>query len=215
METNTVELTFDYMLSLKMQIEFENNLNIDESIITVITSMYNFLKTMNISDIEIINAIQLLYDTLDPSLKENVSYILSRLNTNTINTTYTTNTTNTQQSLLNFFDIMNTQNNELNNQIDIYTNDFINPTDIINTFQQNINNLHMSLLMPPGTNIIRRYNQETVQDTVTNTVQETIQETIQDTIQDTDHETGQNITNTDNLDDLEDLDDNVCRQCYC
>ena len=145
METNSLELTLDYMISLKMQIEFENNINTGQSIVSVIKDIYNFLKSMNKNDTEIIEAIHLLYDNIDPGQKENVSYILSRIANNT-NTTH--------QSLFNFLNIMTDQNNQLNNQTDIYTNEFINPMDIANMFQQNLNNLHMNLLLPSRNRIV-------------------------------------------------------------
>jgi len=195
MEINSLELTLDYMISLKMQIEFENNINTGESIVSVIKDIYNFLKSMNKNDTEIIGAIHLLYDNIDPGQKENVSYILSRI---------TNNTDTTHQSLFNFLNIMTDQNNQLNNQTDIYTNEFINPTDIANMFQQNLNNLHMNLLLPSRNRMVTINfntqldpNDDTTQDTTTNT-------TTQDTTQNT---TTQNTTTQDTITQDDELSD--------
>jgi hypothetical protein len=79
--TDNIELTLDYMLSLKIQIELENfiNYNSQNTLIFIITKMYDFLKEMNKNDTEIINAINLLFDTIDPSQKNNIQLILNQL----------------------------------------------------------------------------------------------------------------------------------------
>jgi len=132
---NNVEITLDYMLSLKIFIESEYN----GSIVIIIKKIYNFLKELNKTDLEIKNAINLLYSSIDPSRLDNVNYVIDRIIA-----------TNNQ--------IIGSNNpTQFENIIDPYTSNFTNPTLFFNMFETNINNL-LNNNNSTFYNIINNYN---------------------------------------------------------
>jgi hypothetical protein len=129
LDNNTnITLDNDYMLSLKLYFEQEDEENHQDNIhgiglscenIRIIKKIYNFLKNINKTNEEIINAICLLYPNND-----DVKYLIERLANPVISFT---------RSLMDIFSNIESQH------IDSYSGDIINPSLLLNSFNQNIN----------------------------------------------------------------------------
>ena len=125
-DENTIILDLDYMISLKLHLESEYNID-EMSIYTMVKYLYNYLKDIGFLFNEIKIAIELLYDSIDPTKKSEIISILNSLNN--VNTF--------------FSQIESAMTNEINSGIiDSYTGDIINPSQIINLFTTNINQLY-------------------------------------------------------------------------
>lgn len=151
---NPIELTIDYMISLKYHINFEHNLDdSSHSIVSFIKHLYYFLKNQNKSNDEIKAAIILLYDNDDPSLKENALYVFDRLTSTNSGVSRLTHTLfdYVQPSM---FNVVNDYNNELDDVFDSYSGETINPNQAFTLFNTNLNNL--SQLLSTYTNTIIR-----------------------------------------------------------
>jgi hypothetical protein len=127
----------EYMISLKLYFEQEDDDQFDEDDnqenigiglsdknVRIITSIINFLKSNNKTNTEIKNAITLLYPNND-----DVKYLLERLTNPLISFTH---------NIMNIFD-PNILDFVQQNHTDQYTGDIINPSLLLNTFNQNIN----------------------------------------------------------------------------
>ena len=101
------------------------------SIVFLIRKIYNFLKNINKTDVEIKNAINLLYNSIDPLQIDNVNYIIDRIISQNNNMMHIIT-----ENLINN---MNTTNQTIVNNIDPFIDDFIHPTNIINMIGTNIN----------------------------------------------------------------------------
>lgn len=120
-----VILDLDFMISLKLYIEDEYNIS-DDNHDDIIFNIITYLRELNKSNDDIKTALYLLYDTIDPTKKEDIdSMIKPRL----LMTSYS----NIVQHLLT--DQIGT------NHTDLFTGDIINPANILNIFTQNINNI--------------------------------------------------------------------------
>jgi hypothetical protein len=149
-----VELTVDYMISLKYHINFEHNLDdSSSSIVPFIKYLYYFLKNQNKSNDEIRAAIILLYDNDDPSLKENALYVFDRL-TSTNSGASTLTHTLFDYIQPNMYNVLNNYNNELDDVFDSYSGEVIHPNQAFTLFNTNLNNL--SQLLSTYTNTIIR-----------------------------------------------------------
>ena len=140
-----VELTIDYMISLKYHINFEYNLDdSSSSIVSFIKYLYYFLKNQNKSNDEIRAAIILLYDNDDPSLKENALYVFDRLTSTNSGVSRLTHTLfdYVQPSM---FNVVNDYNNELDDVFDEYSGEAINSNQAFNLLNSNLNNLSQFL----------------------------------------------------------------------
>jgi hypothetical protein len=73
-----LDLTIDYMISLKLFLETEYNIDPDSDS-SIIRHIYNFLKNMKISNDDIKKAITLLYENNNPEKINEMNYILNRL----------------------------------------------------------------------------------------------------------------------------------------
>jgi len=120
-------IDYQFMISLKSYFEEEdsdqyfeedNQENFDKTV-RIITNIINFLKNNNRTNNEIKDAITLLYPNND-----DVKYLLERLTNPIISFT---------QNIMNIFDSVE------RNHTDQYTGDIINPSLLLNTFNQNIN----------------------------------------------------------------------------
>jgi hypothetical protein len=118
-ENSDLELTYDYMLSLKMFIEEEYNI-LSENDEEIILELISYLREMKVPNDKIRTALHLLYDTLDPTKKELIDSIC---------------VPSPSSNLSNLFLSM------VNNHVDPFTGDVINPANIINMFAANLNNL--------------------------------------------------------------------------
>jgi hypothetical protein len=107
-----LELTLDYMISLKMYIEEEYNL-ISDSDNDIIIELIKYLREMDVSDDNIKIAMNLLYDSIDPSKKDIINYYFD----------------NQSNSLSNSFS--NVIRSIVMQNSDIFTGDIINPQQII------------------------------------------------------------------------------------
>jgi len=116
-ESPTLDL--DYMVSLKLTIEDEYNVDDDNMIIL---ELINYLRDMHIPNNQIKNAMYLLYDSIDPSKKEIIDQLLIP---NTLSNIFASLLANT--------------NNTIEEQTDLFTGDMINPANIINMFSYNPN----------------------------------------------------------------------------
>lgn len=127
----------EFMTSLKSYFEQEDDDQFDEEDnqenigltlsnknVRIITKIINFLKSNNKTNNEIKDAIILLYPNND-----DVKYLLERLIHPIISFT---------QNILNIFD-PNIFDSVQQNHTDLYTGDIINPSLLLNTFNQNIN----------------------------------------------------------------------------
>lgn len=115
-----IELDLDHMISIKLHLEMEYN--ISDANDEIIFELIQYLRDMNISTDKIKTAMYLLYDTIDSSKKNLIDSILAPRNLS---------------NLFSNFII----NNTINENIDVFTGDIINPANIINTFAQNMNNI--------------------------------------------------------------------------
>jgi hypothetical protein len=131
---NDVNITVDheFMTSLKLYYEQEDNDQFDEEDeqentgiglsdqnIRIVKKIFNFLKNNNRTNNEIKDAIILLYPNND-----DVKYLVERLIHPVLSLTH---------NLMNIFDSVQ------QNHTDQYTGDIINPSLLLNTFNQNIN----------------------------------------------------------------------------
>jgi hypothetical protein len=107
-----LELTLDYMISLKIYIEEEYNL-ISDSDNDIIIELIKYLREMYVSDDNIKIAMNLLYDYIDPSKK----YIINNYFDTQSNNVFTNFSTIARSIVM--------QNS------DIFTGDIINPQQII------------------------------------------------------------------------------------
>jgi hypothetical protein len=152
-DENALDINLDYMRALYLFLQTEYNLT---SLVSTIRHLYNFLKDLNLNHDLIKDAINLLYNEVDPSKLTEVNHILNRLLT-TAN--YTTN-------LSNLFTAFNYNYQNTLNNLDSYTGDIINPGAVLanmneyifqNT-QNNINNLNaltnITYTIPHNYNII-------------------------------------------------------------
>lgn len=69
-ENSDLELTYDYMLSLKMFIEEEYNI-LSENDEEIILELISYLREMKVPNDKIRTALHLLYDTLDQQKRVN------------------------------------------------------------------------------------------------------------------------------------------------
>lgn len=121
----------EFMISLKSYFEQEDDINNEEDNqentgiglsdrnVRIIKNIIHFLKSNNKTNNEIKDAIILLYPNND-----DVKYLLERLLNPMMSFT---------QNILNIF------NSVQQNHTDLYTGDIINPSLLLNTFNQNIN----------------------------------------------------------------------------
>jgi hypothetical protein len=137
-ETPEIELNLDYMLTLKMSFEIE--LESDDnpvSLIRLVKQMYRFLKNQRKSNAEIKRAIDLLYNEIDPANKDDALYILDRTIATDSPVQFHTSATFVQM-----LQSLNNADDQLSNELDRYTGEFINAPAILNMFNTNLNNLH-------------------------------------------------------------------------
>jgi hypothetical protein len=137
-ENPEIELNLDYMLTLKMSFEIE--LESDDnpvSLIRLVKQMYRFLKNQRKSNAEIKRAIDLLYTEIDPANKDDALYILDR----TISTDSPVQF-HTSATFVQMLQSLNNADDQLSNELDRYTGEFINAPAILNMFENNLNNLH-------------------------------------------------------------------------
>jgi hypothetical protein len=116
--SSEIELTYDFMLSIKIYVEEEYNLNDNHD--EIILEMIDYLHEMNISYEKIKIGLHLLYDTLDPTKKELIDSLCKPRSSTAFSTLFST---------------------MVNNHIDHFTGDVINPANIINMFSANLNNI--------------------------------------------------------------------------
>ena len=116
--SSEIELTYDFMLSIKIYVEEEYNLTDHHD--EIILEMIDYLREMNISYEKIKIGLHLLYDTLDPSKKELIDSICKPRNKSYLSKLFS---------------------NMVNNHIDQFSGDVINPANIINMFTANLNNI--------------------------------------------------------------------------
>jgi len=134
---NALEINLDYMKALYLFLQTEYNIT---SLVSTIRHLYNFLTDLHLSNDIIKDAINLLYDDIDSSKLDEVNHILNRLITHA----------NYNSSILAYMNNINENlTNNLNNMIDTYTGDIINPTNIF--AQNNLNQLFNTI--NPTTNI--------------------------------------------------------------
>jgi len=123
-------LNLDYMMSLKVYFELEDEDNEDDSRkFKTVKQIFNFLKNNNKTNNEIINAIKLIYPNDD-----DINYQLERL-THPMYSFVSSNSifsSNLVSSISNIFDAIQS------NHIDTYTGDLINPSVLLNNINQNI-----------------------------------------------------------------------------
>ena len=140
-----IELTVDYMISLKYHINFEYNLDdSSHSTVSFIKHLYYFLKNQNKSNDEIRAAIILLYDNDDPSLKENALYVFDRLTSTNSGTSVLTHTL-FDYIQPNVYNMLNNYNEELDDVFDSYSGEAIHPNQAFNLLNSNLNNLSQFL----------------------------------------------------------------------
>lgn len=158
-----LDLTIDYMISLKLFLETEYNIE-SESDSSIIRHLYNFLKNMKISNDDIKKAITLLYENINPEKINEMNYILNRLLSREYITTSLSDLFSSFTNRLNNSDTKeehqedneeyeiqedneeNKENEDNTNlfrtiEIDRYTQEFINPSNILNMFTTNLNNI--------------------------------------------------------------------------
>jgi hypothetical protein len=121
---NDTNLDLDYMLSLKLHLETEHNIPEDND--NIIFELIQYLYEMNIPNDRVKTAMHLLYDNIDPDKKEIIDKILAP---NRISNIFS----NFANQLL--------TNDTINEHIDSFTGDIINPANILNIFTENLNNL--------------------------------------------------------------------------
>ena len=160
-----IELTLDYMLSLKIYLELEFNLQ-ETTDLYIIRHLFNFLKDMNIDNDRIKTAINLLYENINPEKLDEINHMLNRLmasnrmydffsllTSNIINHNYNYNIPITPTISSNVLDNISSETDSnteteqdemppLEMQIDAYTGDIINPANILNIFNTNLNNIN-------------------------------------------------------------------------
>ena len=107
-----LELTLDYMISLKIYIEEEYNL-ISDSDNNIIIELIKYLREMNVSDDNIKIAMNLLYESIDPSKKDIINNYFDTQSNSLFNTFSTIARSIVMQNS------------------DIFTGDIINPQQII------------------------------------------------------------------------------------
>jgi len=176
-----VDLTIDYMISLKYHINFEYNLDdSSSSIVPFIKYLYYFLKNQNKTNDEIRAAIILLYDNDDPSLKENALYVFDRLTSTNSGVSRLTHTLfdYVQPSM---FNVLNDYNNELDDVFDEYSGEAINPNQAFTLFNTNLNNL--SQLLNTYTTTIIRNSGSTGINTSENNLDSTDSDTTENTVE--------------------------------
>jgi hypothetical protein len=130
-----ISIDHDYMTSLKIYFEQEENnqenmstgIGLSNRDIRIIKNIFNFLKNNNKTNNEIKDAINLLYPNND-----DVKYVVERLTHPMLSLT---------QNLINIFNptIMNIFDSVQQEHTDQYTGDIINPSFLLNSFNQNIN----------------------------------------------------------------------------
>jgi hypothetical protein len=150
-----IDLTLDYMISLKIYLETEYNIEPD-SHSSIIRHLFNFLKSIDISTDNIKSAINLLYENEHPEKIDEMHYILNRLLTiQPITSSLSDLFTSYSIQLINHQENQDNQENQEDNQedntfplnqqytsmIDRYTYEFINPSNILNIFTTNLNNI--------------------------------------------------------------------------
>ncbi len=140
-EEEKEELTLDFMMTLKMQTEFEYEDNLPLTML--VRLMYNYLLNNGYRYEEVVEAMKKLYDNVDPANKDNVIYILERLHTrnNVINNQIPNG--GIANNLVNMLTLFNNLNQEIevnfNQHIDQYNNEIINPGNFFSMITNNIN----------------------------------------------------------------------------
>jgi len=184
----SIDLNLDYMLSLKIFLETEYNID-PNSHSSIIRHLFNFLKDMEISNGDIKTAITLLYESENPEKVDEMYYILNRLLTRQTITTNlsdlfssyrfeSTNITEKEDDEETIKDDEENKDKEETNEdeedkddeedkedeeetkeeedetpenrqnilfqslIDQYTNELINPANVLNYFTTNLNNMN-------------------------------------------------------------------------
>ena len=147
-----LELTLDYMISLKIYIEDEYNL-ISDSNNDIIIELIKYLREMDVSDDNIKIAMNLLYDSIDPTKKDIINNYFDTQSNSLFNTfstiarsivmqnsdIFTGDIINPQQIIMpnnlpNFQVILNTN---LNNLPHVYVGEFNNINNILNQYINN------------------------------------------------------------------------------
>jgi len=158
-----IDLTLDYMLSLKIYLETEFNLE-ESTDLYIIRHLFNFLKDMSVPTDRIKTAINLLYENIDPTKLDEINHMINRLTTSNrmfdLLSIMTTNIINNSiippipNTTIDPEEEIETETEtdempSLEMQIDNYTGDFINPANIVNMFTNNLNNLPILMYPTP------------------------------------------------------------------
>ena len=147
-----IDLSLDYMISLKLYLESEFNHLESDSNVYIIKYIYNYLHDLNVPDDEIKKGILLLFENEEN--KEEIEYIFDRI----ISRRYASNVNriNYNNYFNNIFSLINdTSNivNEIRNEVtDQYTGDIINPTMVIDLINTNLNNFNNNFTITFYTN---------------------------------------------------------------
>ena len=135
-DENETNLNLDYMKALLIFLESEYNIQSNDPL--MVRQLFNFLIEMDISIDQIKRAIILLYESEHPDIIGEINRMLNIL----------VMTTTMNSNMSNLFSIINNANDTMLpiENIDQYTGDIINPGDIMNQINQNINNIPDNLL---------------------------------------------------------------------